>query len=1287
MPVFNIQTITKAIGTLCILLFCSTSFAESVGCDDAFVQLNVNTLVIEIDPTGRDDTNNIQCALDAAISNGITTVELGPHTYSISSLLVEKFNGSFEGRTVASTTLVAIDQSMDCSAMESAGLTPSVIKFVNGEPRIRFMTIEAHKPCMGFTSRVQNILHFTGTPASNSDTCPNQVIFGAVDRVLLDGTDPADGPVVAVAANAESDLLPGCKQNLLGTFKLNRSTVMNVDTGAVTSMKSSAQVDINFNNFSQNRSDVIVPNANQSTTITGNKFVGVAGTAGDYAGIQVLTNDADAPDSNRVVVHKNTFTIDAQTNTMGAGIVFFQTEKVAKLSTIASENIFNLTGDSALGVFSGGVSGAVVNGNRFTGSAATGIFANTEGSRPSSDWTIMANVGFRNLSSTGPDIILGTDLSKSVVGPDQTPKVEDRGEENSVLPIETSQDVLDRLDNLETTVANGVVSTVTASSPLSSSGGTHPNISLSGTVPVSNGGTGRHSLDNNGVLFGNGTNAVGSTTGTTGQVLTGNSGSAPSWTGSPSLSGNLNVAGQVGIGTTTPSANLEVVSNSTAEILASAHGSIGLFIGQTANGSPGAESAVSKGMDLAWFAGRGHTGNGYSGSRGAMMVQASENWSDSANGAELAFGTTENGTSNRIERMRISHNGNVGIGTSTPDVNAQLEVQGRSTASIMVTSHNSLARIIGRTAGGSPEAQTASRAGDSLAWFSGQGHTGSGFSATRAVINMQASEDWTSSRNGTDIAFGTTLNGTSTRTERMRITNNGNVGIGTATPDTNAQLEIGGPSTTSLMVTAYDSLARIIGRTAGGSPSSKTATRSDDSLAFFSGQGFTGSDWTATRAAMNMVASENWTGSRNGTDISFQTTTNGTTSRSERMRITNAGNVGIGTTTPGAQLEVQGNSTTSMMVTAHNSDARFIGRTARGTPSSRSAITTGMSLAWFGGQGYTGSSFSFTRAVMDMVAAENWSSTRHGTNIRFGTTPIGSTSRREVMRIGHNGSVGIGTTTPGTKAKFEVNGFAGNNGVSTWGVYANTASGTFYSTSFFNTGGTSIHASARVLAGDLIIFSDERIKQIEGTSDAANDLATLMDIEVTDYQFIDTLARGTARHKKVIAQQVEEVYPQAVSQGIDVIPDIYSMASFEDGWVTLETDLKVGERVRLIAENSEGVHEVLEVMAGRFRTDFAAEGDTVFVYGREVDDFRMVDYEAIAMLNVSATQELYRLIEKQNARIAELAKDNQAQLALIDTLVDQNAEITILKKQMAALLAATPVAEKQLESNSLATTR
>lgn len=71
---------------------------------------------------------------------------------------------------------------------------------------------------------------------------------------------------------------------------------------------------------------------------------------------------------------------------------------------------------------------------------------------------------------------------------------------------------------------------------------TLPPANLSGTVTVAKGGTGQSSLASNAVLIGQGTSAVATAAGVTGQVLASQTGSAPFFTGSPSLSGNLVLA-------------------------------------------------------------------------------------------------------------------------------------------------------------------------------------------------------------------------------------------------------------------------------------------------------------------------------------------------------------------------------------------------------------------------------------------------------------------------------------------------------------------------------------------------------------------------------------------------------------------------------------------------------------------------------------------------------------------------------------------------------------------------
>ena len=182
----------------------------------------------------------------------------------------------------------------------------------------------------------------------------------------------------------------------------------------------------------------------------------------------------------------------------------------------------------------------------------------------------------------------------------------------------------------------------------------------------------------------------------------------------------------------------------------------------------------------------------------------------------------------------------------------------------------------------------------------------------------------------------------------------------------------------------------------------------------------------------------------------------------------------------------------------------------------------------------------------------------------------------------------------------------------------------------------SIYASNSVAAQDFRAYSDARIKNIEGRSNSAIDLQTLRAIEITDYTHKDAIATGNERSKKAIAQQVEEVFPLAVSRSTDVIPDIYHVAAVKNGWLKVATNLDKGDRVRIIDGKADGIHEVVEVKEGAFRTAAIPQSDKVFVYGREVTDFRSVDYTAISMLNVSATQEILRRLEAKEKEVEEL---------------------------------------------------
>lgn len=277
------------------------------------------------------------------------------------------------------------------------------------------------------------------------------------------------------------------------------------------------------------------------------------------------------------------------------------------------------------------------------------------------------------------------------------------------------------------------------------------------------------------------------------------------------------------------------------------------------------------------------------------------------------------------------------------------------------------------------------------------------------------------------------------------------------------------------------------------------------------------------------------------------------------------------------------------------------------------------------------------------------------TSMDFYTSKNGAETYQLRMRIDRNGNLGIGTSAP-VQAKLVVNGFTNyDNTPSSYGYLKNTGAGTNTNTGSQN---YSIYASNRIAASEFNAFSDARIKKIKGLSNNQQDLETLMKLQITNYQLIDSISKGNTPYKKVIAQQVEKVYPQAVSKLSDCIPDIYKLAKIDNGFVLLPNhNLKIGEKVKLIFDENQEVVMVKEVSKEGFKiVNHKPEivNQSVFVYGREVSDFRSVDYEALTTLNISATQEIFKKIiqlETQNNTLKSEIKEMRADINDLKLLI------------------------------------
>jgi hypothetical protein len=603
---------------------------------------------------------------------------------------------------------------------------------------------------------------------------------------------------------------------------------------------------------------------------------------------------------------------------------------------------------------------------------------------------------------------------------------------------------------------------------------------------------------------------------------------------------------------------------------------------------------------------------------------------------------------NGTERLRVTSSGDVGVGTTSPGV--RLDVAGQ-------------ARVTTDAPGGFAIKGSASNTNPAEIVFD---KSVANPSPNPTNINHVGAAGY-----ATDRGLFFWVNGS----DRMNVSKDGNVGIGITSPSAPLHVK-----------TTGGDLATFEGTTAG---SYSMVGLKGTGRQYKIGVGNTGE-------AAHSVASKFFVYDNNAGAM--------------RMAIDSSGNFGIGTTSPGQKLDVNGTARANGIsvgdsgyaqssVGAFNIDAANVaggrmtvttlGNVGIGTTSpaakldvAGTAVMTGLTVNGNAKISSAGT-FSIDSSATFPILNVGTKGTSNGT---AGTSAANISGGR--FFISTDGKIGIGTNTPETSLHIvnrgvKLGNFARgarmeNDNTGDTNSDLDASSGTVnWDGGRFT--GLLVDARVRATAIDVTtisIDSDRRIKRIVGRSSAAKDLETLLRLQITDYDYKDPTLHGTKPQKKLIAQEVEEVFPQAVSRKVGLTPDIYQFADQKDGWIALSTDLKIGDRVRLVGDiGGMTMYEVLEMQSGRFRVDYKQPDEKVFVYGREVRDFRALDYEAVSMLNVSATQEIKR---EKDAEVKALREQNTALTAEVAALRSQVSALAAQEKTRDAKLASI---EKLLQSS------
>lgn len=228
-----------------------------------------------------------------------------------------------------------------------------------------------------------------------------------------------------------------------------------------------------------------------------------------------------------------------------------------------------------------------------------------------------------------------------------------------------------------------------------------------------------------------------------------------------------------------------------------------------------------------------------------------------------------------------------------------------------------------------------------------------------------------------------------------------------------------------------------------------------------------------------------------------------------------------------------------------------------------------------------------------------------------------------------------------------------------------------------------IYSESSILTSDFVgsrgsvSFSDRRIKDSISKTDNTENLNKLMKINVVNYQYKDKPRYGHLTHTKAIAQEIEEIFPEAIATTDNYVPNIYSKVSniinieinkdniitsrllFDKASVNFmsDIDMRIGANIKLYdAMNDIYYAQIKDIGRSYIDIQFdislnkekldtidivldSLNKKTIFVFGVEVNNFKSIDYNSIAMVNVSATQELMRQIEILKTQVGTLTKE------------------------------------------------
>lgn len=437
---------------------------------------------------------------------------------------------------------------------------------------------------------------------------------------------------------------------------------------------------------------------------------------------------------------------------------------------------------------------------------------------------------------------------------------------------------------------------------------------------------------------------------------------------------------RLGLGTTAPAYALHAVQETgvrdwVLEQYTNNNGAAGI-VGAKARGTIAAPAAVRANDFLMMIGGRGYRATSMAtNTRARLEIRAAENWTDTATGTYFAFVTTAAGSELVTEKMRLTDAGALGVGVTAPASKLHVAgaVQVGDDAADCTAAKNGAVRLnastlqvcIGATwsplltaevdpkigtltagkwcaadAAGSrivcDQAPAVGPAGqDGLPGVAGpQGPEGpqgpQGLQGVPGETGPQGPAGEAATVAGDDKAIQFNDGGTMAGSGLYWDKATGRLGFGTTSPAYafHAVQETGVRDWVSEQYSDTAGSGSLVGIKARGTIAAPAAVEAEDTLFMIGARGYRATSMAPnTRARIEFKAAETWTNTNTGTYLAFWTTNISANSITEKMRLTDAGALGLGVTAPASKLHVAGaiqpGTDTAACSTAKNGALRY----------------------------------------------------------------------------------------------------------------------------------------------------------------------------------------------------------------------------------------------------------------------------------------------------------------------------------------------------------------------------